>query len=177
MNVRFGNRCFYQTDGADGGEVSIGKNGCRPTINSAMASEARSIAAIAKLLPSATIVPGVHPLPPPSGGSPVHPGHVVGNGTFCCNAGCVANHITFVFEGEANDCAAKCLTYPPDVGRFYTAYAHDDDWCQISTYCNTTQHAQDPGAITYTRPTDTPAPVRADILCGLHCPAIHALSA
>ena len=139
-----------------------------------MTSEARSVAAIAALLSPSTIVPGIRPLPAP-GEAPVHPGHVVGNGTFCCNTGCVANHTKFVFEGESLDCAAKCLTFPPDIGRFYTSYEHDN-WCQISTFCNTTNHAQDPGAVTYTRPTDTPAPVRFNALACVHIPGTYVVA-
>ncbi len=112
--------CFFQSDGADGGEVSIGGSGCRPTINSAMASEARAVAAIAELLPGSAVVPGVAPPPRPVPPRPPSPGKLVSNDTFCCNTACVAGHSTFVFEGADADCAQRCLSYPEDVGRFYT---------------------------------------------------------
>ena len=111
--------CFFQTDGADGGEVSIGGSGCRPTINSAMASEARAVSAIAQLLPASAVVPGVAPPPRPPPAPPA-PGTVVSNDTFCCNTPCQGGHSTFVFEGSDSDCAGRCLQYPEDVGRFYT---------------------------------------------------------
>jgi hypothetical protein len=43
------NGLFWQEDGADGGEMSIGGNGYRATINSYMFGDARAIAAIADL--------------------------------------------------------------------------------------------------------------------------------
>ncbi len=50
-----GDQCFTQTDNNDAMEDSISGNGCRPTINAAMHSNARAIAALAGLAQNSTL--------------------------------------------------------------------------------------------------------------------------